>query len=367
MRSLVVGIALALCACGSSPEADDAGPVDAGSDGGATVLDAGDDGGGLDAGDDGGALDAGAVGTDGGPSDAGPSGADAGPSDASIADAGSRDGGSGPPPMVVGTGRMLSSLSPADFSCRGSRTAPAGSGAPIAYTGVVRDYFNGELVAGLDLHFFANDLPTAACGSGCLARTTDAAGTVALSDVAGSWSADRVLAGTYSVLGSPRDYVEVLQYHVTTPAAGGSVELAAVQRSTLNTIITLLGVMASLGDATLIGTLVDCTEAPIANAQVRLFDASGEIPLGTGRSGPRGFYFNGSAFPAAAQRATHIDGLFGATNVPAGSRLRVELWGSLAGGPAELLGCEAVEGIPDGMTLIDVGPRRADGPSDCSP
>lgn len=352
MRVTFFAIALGLGACGSSDGSDGGGADAAGVDAGSS--DAGPpDAGAGDAGTDAGGMDAGIdAGTD--------AGVDAGPFDAGPFDA-------GPPSPAIGTGTSLGALMPADIACRGVRAAPAGAGGAIAYDGTLIDFFNGDPVSGLVIHHFADDEPTATCGPGCLTDTSDASGTVALRDLAGSWSADRVLGGTGFQAGAPREYVPLLEYHVPTPAVGGSVDLSAVQRSTLNTIITLLGVSAAPGQATVMGELTDCAGDPIANARVRIFDASGEVPLGTGRSGPRAFYFNGDGFPSAAQRQTHVDGLYGATNVPPGARLRVELWGSPSGGPPELLGCEAIEGIADGLTLVDVGPRRADGPSDCTP
>jgi hypothetical protein len=44
----------------------------------------------------------------------------------------------------------------------------------------------------------------------------------------------------------------------------------------------------------------------------------------------------------------------------------VEAWGRVTpGGPVELLGCEQVDLFADTVTIINVGPLRADGATSC--
>lgn len=269
----------------------------------------------------------------------------------------------------LGFGMMLDSLTPADFACRGANPAPPDTGASVGFSGAVTDFFNGMPVEGLTVHFFPDNTPVDGCSGTCITGTSAATGEVTVMDNEGSWYAYRIVGGTGMQAGAPRDYIEVVQFNELAPGTGGSETLNAVQESTRNTIITLLGVMLEEGTATITGLLTDCGGEAIANATIRLFDSSGEITLGSGRSGPRAFYFNGDSFPAAAQRATHVDGLYGAANipVPTDGRVRVELWGSLTeGGASEMLGCEEIEVIADGITIINVGPDRMDGPSGCS-
>ncbi|MEZ4335809.1 MAG: hypothetical protein R3B82_04190 [Sandaracinaceae bacterium] len=282
-------------------------------------------------------------------------------------------GGTDAGPMTggdpVGFGPMLTSLTAADFSCRGSVTAPADTGTEVSFTGVVTDFFNGMPVEGLTVQFFRDNTPTAACDGTCAESTSSATGEVTVTDNEGSWYGYRIVAGSGAQAGAPRDYIEVVQINEAAPGTGGSETLNAVQDSTRNTIITLLGVMAEPGTGTITGLLSDCNGESIANATIRLFDSSGEIALGSGRSGPRAIYVNGDSFPAAMQTSTHIDGLYGAANIPipADGRVRVEIWGSLtAGGASEMLGCESVNVIEDGITIINVGPARSDGPTGCS-
>lgn len=312
---------------------------------------------------DAGALDAG--GLDAGAPDAGPEdgGHDAGPRDAGF--------DAGPPPGAVGYGERRDTLIPADFACRGAVAAPPEMGESVTFTAQLEDFQSGTAVEGLTVDVFGADFPTPTCEAGCAGGVTDATGAVTANDVPGSWFAYRVRAGTGTTGGIESEYVEVLGYHLVAPPSGGSVVVNGVQQSTLSTLVALLGVSRDPGTASLLGTLSDCGGEPIANARVRVFDASGEIALGTGGSGPREFYFASSGLPSSRETSTNVDGLFGATNFPVpsdGIRLRVELWGSLtAGAPPALLGCEAVEGIADGVTIVDVGPRRSDGPMDCSP
>jgi len=269
----------------------------------------------------------------------------------------------------VGFGPMLATLTAADYSCRGSETAPVDTNAEVSFNGVVTDFFNGMPVEGLTVHFFGDNAPAAGCTGSCIEATSSATGEVAVMDNEESWYAYRIEPGSGMIAGAPNDYIELVQFNEPTPAAAGSATMNAVQASTRNTIITLLGVMQEPGTATVTGQLVDCAGETIANGTIRAFDSTGEITLGTGRSGPRAFYFNGDSFPAAAQRATHIDGLYGAANipVPADGLVRFEMWGTTsAGGTPEMLGCEQVQVLADGITVVNTGPGRSDGPAGCS-
>ncbi len=294
---------------------------------------------------------------------------DAGPD---MTDGGGTDSGPVAGGDPVGFGPMIGMLTAADYSCRGMGTAPDDTGAEVAFTGAVTDFFNGMPVEGLTVNFFPDNAPTADCTGSCISGTSSAMGEVAVMDNGGSWYAYRIQSGSGMVAGAPSDYIEVVQFNEPAPLAPGSETMNAVSASTQNTILTLLAVMVDSGTATLTGLLTDCGGEAIANANIRVFDSGGEIVLGTGRRGPRAFYFGpsgSSSIPMSAQRQTNIDGLYGATNIPipTDGRLRVELWGTTTdGGTPEMLGCEEVEAIADGLTAINVGPARMDGPSACS-
>jgi len=305
---------------------------------------------------------------DGGVADGGPGEADAGPDDAGPYDAGAPD--AGPPPTApVGYGDSRDSLTVADFACRGSVTAPSEMGADADFDVEIQDFQSSNPIEGLAVDVFADDEPSAGCGPGCVRRLSDATGTIPANDVAGSWFAYRINAGVGIQAGVAADYVQMLGYHLAAPMDGARTTVFAIQDATIRTIEALLGLSEAPGTADLAGYLTDCEGEPIANATVRVFDASGEIPLGLGATGPRAYYFTGG-LPGVRETSTNVDGLFGAANVPVpmDGRLRVELWGrTSAGDPPSRLACEAVEVVADGLTLLNVGPLRADGPMACAP
>jgi len=301
-----------------------------------------------------------------------PGGTDAGPGPGEDAGEVDMDAGGGGGGDVVGFGDARTSLTTADFSCRGSEMAPDESGDMISFTGEVTDFQNDVPVEGLTVHLFPDNMPTDGCTGSCVEVTSDASGNVTVMDNAGSWFAYRILMGSGTTSGMASDYIELV--HTNWPAAGaadGNVTLNAVQANTRNLIVSLLGTSLEAGTATITGSLSDCGDESIANARMRVFEATSgnEIELGFGNSGPREFYFGTTGLPGAAERSTNVNGLYGAANlpIPSDGLMRVELWGVTAdGGSSEMLGCETTEVIEDGITVLSVGPTRGDGPSGCS-
>ncbi|MBX3275573.1 MAG: hypothetical protein KF729_35260 [Sandaracinaceae bacterium] len=292
--------------------------------------------------------------------DAGPGGSDAGP------------GGSDAGMMMraaVGSGPSRAELTAADYACRGMRTAPSDSGDLVTFTGEVRHFQSRSPVEGLTVHFFPDNAVTPDCTGSCVALTTNAAGNIEVMDNTGSWYAYRIVAGNGSIAGAPDSYIETVHFNAVAPAAAGAGTFNAVTGSLRDTILTLLGLQADEGTATITGALSDCGGATIANATIRVFGDDGEVVLANrGARGPRQFYFGSSGLPVASETSTNTNGLYGAANVPvpASGRVRVELWGALTdGGEAELLGCENVNVTPDGISILSVTPQRSDGPS-CS-
>ncbi len=294
-----------------------------------------------------------------------------GDDDAGMADS----GGPGPttPGVRVVTMRdsegMPTEFAAADFSCIGMPTAPTGTGAST-FTVTATDFFTGNPVEGLTIHFFSDNTPSldGTCTGTCQTLTSDAMGEAMAMGQAGAWYAYRVVEGEGIHMGTPADYVGVVQVNEDTPEDGGETTLNVVSASTRSTILSLLGTTAEPDSAVVTGQVVDCMGRQVQNASVRVFDSSGEIELGFVSTGPRAFYFNGASFPSGRERATNTDGLYGAANVPlpADHTLRVELHGSLEdGGDPVLLGCEQVQ-VGDGITILNVGPVRADGPSGCT-
>ena len=286
------------------------------------------------------------------------------------ADSGPPDSGPEAAPVVTvddGTGEQV----PADFDCA-PPSEPAGSG-DSTFTVRAVDFQDNFAVEGLTVHFFPDNTPTrdGTCTGTCQIVTTDAAGEATVTDTAGSWYAYRVLAGSgiNVASGSPADFIAAVQVNEEAPESGGSATLNVVRESSRDTIIALLGTSTEEGTAVITGQAADCMARQVANATLRVFDSAGEIETGFTSSGPREFYFNGMSFPAGRQRRTNTDGLYGTANLPLPSdnTFRVELWGAKTEGAAPvMLGCESVQAGADGITIVNLGPTRADGPSGCS-
>lgn len=274
------------------------------------------------------------------------------------------------PGAAIGFGADRMTLTAADYSCRDAVTAPT-AGAEVTFDVAAEDFFNGMPVGGLMVQFFPDNVVSldGTCTGTCQAVTTGADGTASVMAPEGAWYGYRIQAGSGTVAGAPSDYIQVVQYNEVSPAAAGSATLNAVSMSTQNTITALLSVQQQPGNGILTGQLSDCGGENIANANIRIFDSSGEIAFGTGRMDTKPFYFNGMSTPAAREVMTNVDGLYGVANVviPSDNVVRVELWGSLTdGGAQEMLGCENVAVVADGITVINVGPTRSDGPTGCS-
>lgn len=299
----------------------------------------------------------------------------------SACDGGSTEADSGPPdagaeeaPAILASvrdseGELTDQVEP-DFDC--APTEPSGSG-DSTFTVRAVDFQDEFGVEGLTIQFFPDNNPTldGSCNAPCQQVTTDASGEATVTDTAGSWYAYRVIAGsgTNVTNGMPKTFIGVVQVNEEAPADGGSANLNVVREETRGLILTLLGTSAEENTAVVTGQASDCMGRQVANATLRVFDSAGEIEAGFASSGPREFYFNGDSFPLGRQRVTNSDGLYGTANIPlpTDNTLRVELWGAKTeGGTPEMLGCESVRVGADSITIINVGPTRADGPSDCS-
>ncbi len=266
----------------------------------------------------------------------------------------------------------------ADFSCLGSATAPPATGTDVTFTvrvdafGEVTIPENMRFVSSLAVQFFPDNVVPAdpGCTGTCQMLTTDGTGSAMVTDVGGSWYAYRIPAGMGTLNGTSVEFVDVVQYNEAAPTAPGTAGLNAVTRERQDFFISLLGVTRTDGTAVVTGTAVDCMGRPISNARVRAFNADGAITLTSMNTGvPREFYFTGSQIPLGTARDTAADGLYGAANLPVATdrQVRIEIWGSLEAGAAPvMLGCEQVQVNANGLTLLNVGPDRSDGPSNCS-
>lgn len=268
----------------------------------------------------------------------------------------------------VGTGEVGMPLMAADFSCLGSATAPAG-GTDQTFTVTAEDFFSGEIVEGLTVHFFPDNVVTEGCTGTCQTLTTDASGQASVTAPGGGWYAYRIQAGEATHMSLPESYVTAVQINEEAPTDAGNETLNAVRQSTITTLTSVLLINQQVGTSIVTGLLYDCNGDAVANARVRVFAGGEEVTFGRASTGPKSFYFNGESFPNATQSETNVDGLYGAGNIaiPGDGQLRIELWGVLEeGGEMQMLGCETADAVADGITIVNVGPTRSDGPSGCS-
>lgn len=299
----------------------------------------------------------------------GDGGTDAGPPD-DDGGGGTDAGGGGGDPVVQYLDDMMM-LQNADFSCRGSATAPT-AGADVTFDAVAGVFGSEDVAEGLTIQFYPDNqvMVDGTCNPPCIEGATDAMGALSVTAPADAWYGYRIEGGMAMVNGLPQEFITVVQTNEEAPAMDGdSVGMSAITAALRDQIVLLLGTSAEPGTATITGFNFDCNGEAVANANIRVFDDSGQVEIGFVPSGPREFYFNGDQFPQGSQRRTNTDGLYGVANlpIPASGGYRVEIWGAVEDGmPAEMLGCEQIDVVADGVTIINVGPTRSDGPSGCS-
>ena len=305
-------------------------------------------------------VDSGMVGIDAGPRVDGAPGIDSGPPADDLPPVQTGDVLDGEPQLIDPATAM-----PADFSCMGTRTQPAG-GADLSFTFTVEDFQEGNPAPDVCFEFYTDNVVPMDDGT-CDGMTTDDSGNATVSDAAGSWYAYRVFpkmgpTPATTVVGS-------VQYNEPAPDMMGETATGnSVSQATINLIPTVLGFRRAAGTAVLAGQVQDCADDPVYGAHIRAYTADGtEIVEGMRQSDPHYRYFDGNDFPNSTQPWSHVDGLFAAANFPAdaaGTPFFLELWGRLTeDGPVMLLGCEEGRLFPDTVTILNIGPLRSDGPA----
>lgn len=275
------------------------------------------------------------------------------------------DSGPGPSTPVVmafdGTDEVE-----ADLSCRGTATAPTGSG-DSTFNAALANFGGEGLVGGLEIHYFPNNAPSAdvACDAPCVSVTTDAAGMAELMGSADAWFGYRVVAGMgTTTTGTDADFVNVIQMNEPTPEDGGMAGLIAVAESLVGGFLGIAGISQDPMNGAVTGTAVDCQGRPLVNAQIRLFDDSGQIPFNTDT---KAFYFNDAgSLPDARATESSQSGLYGVGNVPlpTNNTVQIGVYGTVSeGGSQELIGCESIVVGEDTISILNVSPLRSDGPS----
>lgn len=250
------------------------------------------------------------------------------------------------------------------LGCFGTRTAPVG-GAPVDVRFELRDFQDGFEVVGAEVWLFGDNVIADDCTGGCQRLTTDAMGNAAARLPAGGWYAYRVLplegpTARTTVFG-------VFQYNKPTPAsAGGAVDGNSVSGSTIELIPALLGITREPGRAIVAGRVHDCVDTNnVRNVQIRIYDPDGNyIEPGTRPNDPRYHYFMGLVrgnVPDQTAEHTAADGLYVAPQVPLvdDRPYRVEAWANFDGA-YQRYGCETARLYADSVTILNIGPMRAD-------
>jgi hypothetical protein len=260
-----------------------------------------------------------------------------------------------------------------DWSCRGTRTAPA-AGAPVDVRFRL-DVFgqDGQVARQTRVWFFQDNVIQDTCGAGCQEFTTGDDGSFSpVSARAGSWYAYRVFENARGGTAATR-YTDSVQYNEVAPTApGGTIEGNAVAFSTIELIPLSLGLERETGTTILAGRVQDCAGVDVGGAIVRAFRGDGSEVLDAGIEssiGPHYRYFRrigDDSNPSNEQAFTNFEGLYAAINIPVEpGLLRVEAWGRRPGDAMPvLLGCEGIRTLANGVSIINLQPLRNDYPTD---
>ncbi len=257
-----------------------------------------------------------------------------------------------------------------DLSCLGTRTAPTG-GAPVDVEFQLRDFSDDFEVPDITVWVFTDNVIAQDCGGpNCQEIVSDASGNARVMMPAGGWYSYQVFPREDP--SSRRNTVfGVFQYNEPAPAsAGGSVTGTSVSGVTIELIPATLGFSREPGRAIVAGRIHDCNDANIANARVRMYDPDGNFVMeGPSASDPSYAYFAGVVLgntPNSLATESAPDGLYVVPQVPIVDErpYRVEAWANVDGELVKV-GCETARIFPDNVTVLNVGPLRADGAAEC--
>lgn len=297
---------------------------------------------------------------------------DAGTSDGSVVDMGSE---LLPVPVAYESVGGTPTATTLDFGCRGTSTRPVETGAATMFDIRAEDFQNHTPVPDVAINFYPDNLipNDRSCTGTCLTSMTNSDGHVTVTDALDSWYAYYIAPRDCTVSGAcptpAATPVPTVQYNEVTPAAGMTATGNSVSQATLGLIPTVLGLSRQNGTAIVAGALYDCADHVLQNLVIRMYNPDGTFieDLG-GRTQPAYKYFNGDSFPDGTQTHSNIDGLYAAANiaVPAdGAPLRIEAWGTIDGA-SHMVGCEEARVFANGVTVINIRPKRSDGPTGCS-
>ena len=247
-----------------------------------------------------------------------------------------------------------------DFSCLGTRTAPA-AGAEIAVTAAFTEAVSGStLPNGTSVDIFRSNIISETCAApDCTTVTANAMGEVMAMLPASAWFAYRVAGSTATTSSAP---VTTIGYNRGAPAAAGSAGQSYISRQTIGLIPGLFGRMRVPGTTIVSGAIYDCADQPIAGAIARVFRDGTEILSGTGAMDPFAGYFAGATPSMRARNTDAMAGRFAFANIDVTpDPVRVELWAVRTEGAApERIACEEVQPAADAVVIITELPLRAD-------
>lgn len=278
-----------------------------------------------------------------------------------------------PPPEIEAYTETPDDFAPAtiDLSCLGTRTAPTGA-EDVAVEFQLRDFQDDFEVPDIEVDVFTNNVITDSCAlPNCQAVTTNSMGNATVMMPAGGWYAYRVNAYDDPNFRS-NSVFQVFQYNEPAPtSSGGSVIGQSVSGYTIDIIPALLGFTREEGRAIIAGRVHDCNDANIANARVLAFDPEGNYLRPTGRSEDAAdYYFAGVVrgnVPDVTALESRADGLYLYPQVLYidDRPYRFEAWATV-GGELTRIGCETARVFTNSVTILNIGPLRADGAAECA-
>ncbi|MGE3636768.1 MAG: hypothetical protein AB7P00_43095, partial [Sandaracinaceae bacterium] len=245
-------------------------------------------------------------------------------------------------------------------------------GTPISVEFQLRDFQDEFEVPDHDVQVFTDNVIVDGCDPpNCQALVTDAMGNATINMPAGGWYAYRVLPFT-DPSSRMRSVFQVFQYNEPAPASsGGSVTGQSVSGITIDLIPALLGFTRTDGRAIIAGRIHDCNDANIANARVIAYDPNGMlIPFPDTVDDPHDYYFSGVTVgntPDSGAIESSRDGLYVVPQVRYidDRPYRFEAWANIDGTYTRI-GCETARIFTDSVTILNLGPLRADGAPSCA-